>query len=267
MRPARSHPEPTRRAPQPPPPSWRNRVARFLLRLPAAVHRPAARPRRRGRSPRRSRRARARAPRRGSSAVRSAMASFPAGTAARRSRTTSSGVSSSSRSAGESRKISGSTRSSARSSSSSSRTSTAQSSPSSTACALQLLEPAVVLVQRVEDEEVRVGYRGRALERHVGAPEDRERARVADCTGIDPDDERLGALFLRRSGGVRILDGRDDGDPVALGDRVAEAALRHPCARSVSSAHRPIGCHTVFSSRKPVIWYGLGASGRPLSPA
>ena len=92
---------------------------------------------------------------------------------------------------------------------------------------VQALEPAVVLVERVEDEHHRVGRRRGVLERDVGTPEDRQRGRPAHRGGIPADDERLGALLLGRSGGLGVLDRRDDGDPVALGDRVAEAALRH----------------------------------------
>ena len=48
------------------------------------------------------------------------------------------------------------------------------------------------------------------------------------CAGIGAHDERLRALLFRGSGGFRIVDRRDDGDSVALGDRMAEA-VRHTC--------------------------------------
>ena len=49
---------------------------------------------------------------------------------------------------------------------------------------------------------------------------------LADWTP-ETDVVYLRSLLLGCSGGLGILDRRDDGDPVALGDRVAEAALRH----------------------------------------
>src|SRR5579862_4428142 len=128
---------------------------------------------------------------------------------------------------------------------------------------MELLQPAVVVLEGVEDEEIRIRRGRSSLERHVRSPEDRQRGRLPHAGGITPHDERLGVLLLRRPGGIGVLDGGDHGDPVPLGDRMTEAALGHPGAGSVSGAHWPIGCHTVFSSRKLAISHGLWTSGRP----
>ena len=87
--------------------------------------------------------------------------------------------------------------------------------------------------------------RRRASRRRAGTRRRRRRARskrhVARARGsaaTSPrapprdrrDDERLGSLCLGSSGGVGVLDRGDDGDAVALRDRVAETALRHPLA-------------------------------------
>ena len=103
----------------------------------------------------------------------------------------------------------------------------------------------------------------RAIHVDVRAPQDRQRAGVADGGRVAADDERLRPLLLGCSRGVGVFDRSDDGDAVALGDGVAESALRHPCVGSVSSAQRPIGCQTVFSSRKAAICQGLCESALP----
>src|SRR5437868_2510124 len=128
---------------------------------------------------------------------------------------------------------------------------------------VQLLKPAVVIVERVENEEKCVGDHGRALERDVGTPEDRQRARLAHDGRVAAHDERLSPLLLGGPRRVGILDCGDHGYAVAFGDGMTEAALGHSGARSVSGAHWPIGCHTVLSSRKPAISHGLCTSARP----
>src|SRR5947209_9379079 len=128
---------------------------------------------------------------------------------------------------------------------------------------VQLLEPSVLFVECVEDEQVRVGGGGGSLERDVGTPQDRQRARASHDGRVAAHDERLGQLLLGGACSVRILDGGDDRDAVALGDGVTAAALRHSCVRSVSGRHCPIGCQTVLSSRKLAISQGLCTSTPP----
>src|SRR5215471_16221798 len=91
-----------------------------------------------------------------------------------------------------------------------------------------------------------------AIDRGARAPQDREARCLTQARRVAVDDERLGPLRLGGSSRVGVLDGGDDGDAVALGDCVAEAAARHPSARRLTrlaTAYWPIGCQTVFSSR------------------
>jgi hypothetical protein len=55
-------------------------------------------------------------------------------------------------------------------------------------------------------------------------PEEREPGRVADPVDRLADRDGLGALFLGCPSGVRVCDVDDDGDPVSLGDALAEAS-------------------------------------------
>ena len=134
---------------------------------------------------------------------RSAIASLPAGTAASRSSTTSSGVSSSSASRGREQEdlrvdaverllelllvahLDGAVE------------------PELERAPVQLLEPAVVVVERVEDEQIRVGATRDASSSGTSARQ-RIGSDVASRTarGIAAHDERLGALRLGGSGGV-----------------------------------------------------------------
>src|SRR3978361_196916 len=100
----------------------------------------------------------------------------------------------------------------------------------------------------------------RFVERDVGAPEVAQRRRAARVRGIRTHHEGFRALLFRGSGGLRIVDRGDDGDPVTLGDRMAEEVRHTWCGLGY---YWPIGCQTVFSSRKLEISQGLCASARP----
>jgi hypothetical protein len=92
---------------------------------------------------------------------------------------------------------------------------------------VQLLE-VLLLVVLLDDNQAGVGagVPGR-LGRGVDAEENRQGGRLAHPGGGRAHSEPLGPLRLGRPRGVRIGDDRDDRDPVALGDRLAEAS--RPC--------------------------------------
>src|SRR4051812_460736 len=66
--------------------------------------------------------------------------------------------------------------------------------------------------------------RTRPLGRAVRPPEQRQTRRLADGVDRVVERQRLGALLLGRARTSGIADGDDDRDPVALGDRLAEAS-------------------------------------------
>ena len=95
----------------------------------------------------------------------------------------------------------------------------------------RLLVPApsrVVILVLVLRERERHGVRhfGGTVERHRRTPEDRQAGGLAEVRRVAVDNERLGPLHLGGSSRVGVLDGGDDGDAVALGDCVTEAAAR-----------------------------------------
>src|SRR4051812_7466228 len=123
----------------------------------------------------------------------------------------------------------------------------------------------LVLVLR-ERERHSVRHFGGTVEPHRRTPQDWQARGLAEARRVAEDDERLGPLRLSGSSRVGILDGGDDGDAVALGDCVTEAAARHPLPRRLTRwalGYWPIGCQTVFSSRKEAISQGLWTSARP----
>ena len=174
--------------------------------------------------------------------------------------------SSSSASRGERRKISGSMRSSEASSDSSSWTSATTSRPERAGALVELLEVVLVVVL-LDDDQAGVGAgRARVLRRRVAAEEDRKVGRVADSVDRGHDREALGALLLGRSSAVGVADEGDDRDPVPFRDRLAERPSPGHCA-DPTCGYVPIGCQTVFSSRKAAISHGLWLGRRAVDDA
>ena len=172
--------------------------------------------------------------------------------------------SSSSASRGESRKISGSMRSSE----SVERIVVVdvddELQPEAARPLVQRLEMLLVVVV-LDDDQARVGSGlVRGFQRRVHAEQDRQPARIPHPGAIARTARALGALFLGRSRGLGVADEGDDRDPVSLGDRLAEAAAagHWPDATQV-----PIGCQTVFSSRKAAISQGLCPVGGAVDDA
>src|SRR5581483_968973 len=88
---------------------------------------------------------------------------------------------------------------------------------------VQLLEVLLVVVL-IDDDQARVGpcVPG-SLGRGVDPEEDRERGRVADALDRRDDREAFGAVALGPARRVGVVHERENRDPVALGDRLAEA--------------------------------------------
>ena len=188
---------------------------------------------------------------------RSAIASLPAGTSGSRSRSWSRCVSSSSASRGESRKISGSIRSSEsrgrprrgrrpRTRDRARAPVGASSSRSSLSCSRR--------------RSRRRRRRRRAPPRaSVHAAQDRQAGRLARCRCGRPYREPLGALLLGCPRPLRVAHRTITEIPSP--SEIAWLSRRGPVTaadanRSVAD-QRPIGCQTVFSSRKAAISHGL----------
>ena len=204
-------------------------------------------------------------------AWRSAIASLPAGTSGSRSRIRSRSSSSSSASRGESRKISGLDPLERRGERLLVVDVDDDLEPELGRAGVQLLEVLLVVVLLDDDQAgVRAGL-ARGLRRRVDAEEDRERGRVADA--VDGADHARGPP--RRPPRPRARpsasrDEREDRDAVPFGDRLAEASRPGHWRGSYCGRRRrhvPIGCQTVFSSRKAAISHGLCAVGGAVDDA
>ena len=91
-------------------------------------------------------------------------------------------------------------------------------------CGIRLETP-VLVVQLAERQDAGVRLRCmRELRRAGRPPEQRQAGRVPNLVHRRVQRQRLGSLLLRGACRFRSVDGHDDGDAVALGDGLAEAA-------------------------------------------
>ena len=132
--------------------------------------------------------------------------------------------------------------------------------PSSTARCVQLLEIAPPRRAPRRRSGRRRRRLARGLRRGVDAEEDRQRRRLAQMPPrASTQRERLRRPAPRRCRAPSASrDERDDRDSVSLRDRLAEASRRRSLGGMLLQARQvPIGCQTVFSSRKAAISHGL----------
>src|SRR6185437_8512025 len=121
-------------------------------------------------------------------------------------------------------------------------------------------EPLCVFARVRDSHEPGVSARERGFRRRSHrAPEDGQLGDFAQIADLALDRDGFGALARGRSGGRQVADVGDQGDPVALGDGLAEAAV----ASHARSIYWPTGCQTVLSSRNEAISQGLCVSGFP----
>src|SRR5262245_405519 len=107
------------------------------------------------------------------------------------------------------------------------------------------LELPVLVVELAERQDTGVRLRRvRELRRAGRPPEQRQAGRLPNLAHRRVQRQRLGSLLLRGAGRFRSVDGHDDGDAVALGDGLAEAA-------------RPVHVSQFWRKRRRARWRGV----------